>query len=220
MRVKVINIISKALQERSDFMSPIPISKRIFDFLFAGIFLIPLFPICLIIALLIHLDSPGPILFRQERLGKDGQVFKILKFRTMIQDAEKVGTGIVSLDKDDRITSVGKILRSTSLDEIPQLWNVVRGDMSLVGPRPPAVYHPYDGYDNYPDWAKPRFQLLPGITGLSQLTVRNTAHWDERMRIDVHYVTKQSLALDISIIFKTVIQIFNPKLFIIESKGD
>src|SRR5690554_3546153 len=149
--------------------------KRFFDFVGALCGLIILSPVFLIIAILIRLDSKGPVFFTQERLGKNGKVFNIIKFRTMIVNAENLGEGLrVSTEDDPRITKVGKVLRATSLDELPQLINVVKGDMSLVGPRPPATYHPYDGYVNYPDWAKKRFEMRPGITGLAQITVRNS----------------------------------------------
>lgn len=186
--------------------------KRLFDIFLSVSLLIILSPILLIIICCIKIDTVGPILFKQARLGKAGKVFNILKFRTMIPNAEQVGTGIVvSEAKDQRITSVGRRLRATSLDELPQLLNVLKGEMSLVGPRPPVVYHPYDGYLNYPTWAKERFEMRPGITGLAQLSVRNSVPWDERMKFDANYIHQFSFLLDIRILLMTAIQLFRPK---------
>ena len=186
--------------------------KRLFDLLVSSSLLIILLPIFLLIICCIKLDSKGPLLFRQARLGKGGRVFKIIKFRTMIPNAEHIGAGIVVTEKeDDRITRVGRFLRSTSLDELPQLFNILMGDMSLVGPRPPVVYHPYEGYDNYPLWAKKRFDMLPGITGLSQLTFRNSVPWDERMKLDVQYINNFTFITDIYILVRTFTQLFRPK---------
>lgn len=123
--------------------------KRVVDLLGSIIGGIIISPILLIIALLIKLTSKGPVFFKQQRLGKDGKIFNILKFRTMVVDAEKIGDGLfVRTEQDQRITKIGKFLRGTSLDELPQLWNVIVGDMSLVGPRPPVPFHPYR-YDEY-----------------------------------------------------------------------
>ena len=179
--------------------------KRLFDIVGGSCGLVILFPLFLIIAISIRLDSRGPVFFYQKRLGRRGIPFSIIKFRTMIVNAENLGEGLrVSTKDDPRITRVGKVLRATSLDELPQLINVVKGDMSLVGPRPPATYHPYDGYINYPDWAKKRFEMRPGITGLAQVTVRNSASWDERIRIDLDYVEHFGLRIDVKILVRTV----------------
>ena len=179
--------------------------KRLFDIVGGSCGLVILFPLFLIIAISIRLDSRGPVFFYQKRLGRRGIPFSIIKFRTMIVNAENLGEGLrVSTKDDPRITRVGKVLRATSLDELPQLINVVKGDMSLVGPRPPATYHPYDGYINYPEWAKKRFEMRPGITGLAQVTVRNSASWDERIRIDLDYVEHFGLRIDVKILVRTV----------------
>lgn len=177
--------------------------KRLIDFIGSLIGVIIISPILIIIALLIKLTSKGPIFFKQVRLGKNGKTFKIFKFRTMIVNAEKIGDGLfVKTGKDNRITKLGKLLRKTSLDELPQLFNVILGDMSLVGPRPPVPYHPYV-YEKYSDFQRRRFEMKPGITGLTQVTVRNSVPWDERIPIDVEYVEKFNIVLDIIILFKT-----------------
>lgn len=179
--------------------------KRLLDILFSAAGLLIVSPFLLIIAILVKTTSEGPVFFLQERLGKNGRVFKIIKFRTMVVNAEKIGSGIkVSGKNDSRITKVGKFLRATSMDELPQLINVVIGDMSLVGPRPPVTYHPYNGYENYPEWAKPRFTMRPGMTGLVQISTRSKASWDERMKIDLEYIEKFSVLFDIKILFGTV----------------
>lgn len=182
--------------------------KRCIDFLGSLIGIIILSPVFAIISVLIKLTSKGPVFFLQERLGKDGKVFKIIKFRTMIVNAEHMGDGLrVKEGTDPRITKIGRFLRKTSLDELPQLFNTLAGSMSLVGPRPPATYHPYNGYENYPIWAKKRFQMRPGVTGLAQATVRNSASWDERIRIDNEYIDKFNVLFDIKILFMTVARV-------------
>lgn len=182
--------------------------KRCIDFVGSLIGIIILSPVFLVIAILIKTSSEGPVFFKQERLGKDGKVFKIIKFRTMIVNAEHIGDGLrVKEGNDPRITKNGKVLRKTSLDELPQLLNVLNGSMSLVGPRPPATYHPYAGYKAYPDWAKKRFQMRPGITGLAQATVRNSASWDERIQLDNQYVDRFNIWLDLKILCMTVMRV-------------
>lgn len=180
------------------------VCKCIFDFVAGVLGLIVLSPVLLVVSCAIVINDPGPVFFKQKRIGKDGKTFEILKFRTMVQNAEKIGDGLVVQTEDDpRITKVGRLLRKTSLDELPQLLNIVKGEMSLIGPRPPVTYHPYNGYENYPEKAKLRFNMRPGITGLAQVEKRNSATWDERIEIDVKYVENFSLLLDIKIFFKT-----------------
>ena len=182
--------------------------KRCMDLVGSIIGLIILSPLFIIIAVSIKISSEGPIFFRQDRVGKNGTVIKIIKFRTMIVNAEHLGDGLrVKEGTDPRITKVGRFLRKTSLDELPQLFNTLNGSMSLVGPRPPATYHPYDGYEAYPDWAKKRFKMRPGITGLAQATVRNSASWNERIRIDNQYIDSFNIWLDIKILFMTVMRV-------------
>jgi len=177
--------------------------KRLIDVLGSLVGLIIISPVLIIIAILIKLTSKGPILFRQERLGKDGKVFKIIKFRTMVVNAERIGDGLkVKSENDNRITKIGKHLRATSLDELPQLINVLKGEMSLVGPRPPVPHHPYK-YEDYDHYQIRRFEMKPGMTGLTQVTVRNSVPWEERIAIDVDYVEKFNVCLDIKILYKT-----------------
>ena len=182
--------------------------KRCIDFFGSMVGIIILSPIFIFIAIIIKISSKGPVFFLQERLGKNGKIFKIVKFRTMVVNAEHLGDGLkVKEGSDPRITKVGKFLRKTSLDELPQLFNTLCGSMSLVGPRPPATYHPYKGYENYPNWAKKRFEMRPGITGLAQATVRNSASWDERIRIDNQYIDEFNVLLDIKILFITMMRV-------------
>ena len=180
------------------------IIKDIFDFIASLLGLIIISPLFLIICVAIKVNDPGPVFFKQKRIGKDGKTFEIIKFRTMVVNAERIGDGLVVQSEDDpRITRVGKILRKTSLDELPQLINILQGQMSIVGPRPPVTYHPYNGYENYPKKAKIRFKMKPGITGLAQVEKRNSATWDERIEIDIRYVRTFTLLLDLRILLKT-----------------
>nr|WP_282580104.1 sugar transferase [Natroniella sulfidigena] len=183
------------------------IIKRVVDFIGSLFGLIILFPLFILIGVAIKLDSKGPIFFKQDRLGKDGQVFKIYKFRTMVQNAEDKGSGLFTSKGDPRITKVGKFLRKTSLDELPQLINVIKGEMSLVGPRPPVPYHPYE-YNEYSEEQKLRFCVLPGITGYAQIKGRNHLSWDSRIEKDIWYVRNYSIFLDIRIILFTFKKVF------------
>lgn len=195
--------------------------KRIIDLSGSLVGLVVISPILLIIAIAIKMTSEGPMFFKQKRLGENGEVFEIIKFRTMIVNAEKIGDGLTVKDEsDNRITKVGKILRATSLDELPQLFNVVAGQMSLVGPRPPVTYYPYDGFENYPEWAKKRFSMRPGVTGLTQVTVRNSVSWDERIVVDNRYIDSFNVWLDIKILFKTLTKIFKTENIYMDTKGN
>ena len=192
--------------------------KRVLDLILSLLALIILMPVMIIIAILIKIDSKGPVFFLQERLGKDGKVFKIIKFRTMVVNAENIGDGLkVKSENDNRITKVGKILRKTSLDELPQFVNVLKGDMSIIGPRPPVTYHPHK-YEEYTEEQKNRFNLRPGITGLAQVKVRNSVSWDERIKIDLLYVEKVTFFSDIKIVILTFISVFNKKGIYIEKE--
>lgn len=181
------------------------IIKNILDFCIALLALIVLLPLFIIIGIAIKLDSKGPVFFKQKRLGKNGEAFKIIKFRTMVENAEYIGHGLsIKSESDSRITKVGRFLRKSSLDELPQLINIIKFEMSFVGPRPPVTYHPYDGIENYPEWAKDRFIFRPGITGLAQVVYRNSASWQERIRKDIEYIYNFSLMKDIRILIQTV----------------
>lgn len=182
------------------------------DFFGSLVGIVIISPILIIIAIAIKLTSEGPVFFKQDRLGRDGKAFKIIKFRTMVVNAEHIGDGlIVTSESDNRITKVGKFLRKTSLDELPQLFNVLVGQMSLVGPRPPVTYHPYDGYENYPEWAKKRFIMRPGVTGLTQVTVRNSVEWNDRIVVDNKYIDSFNIWLDIKILFNTFFKVSKPE---------
>ncbi|MDI3472461.1 MAG: hypothetical protein PWQ48_742 [Thermotogaceae bacterium] len=176
--------------------------KRLFDIFFALIGIVILSPFMLLIAIIIKVDSKGSVIYKQERLGKNGKVFKIYKFRTMIENAEKIGSGLFTHENDPRITRVGKFLRKTSIDELPQLFNILKGDMSFVGPRPPVPYYPKK-WEEYTEEEKKRFSVRPGITGWAQVNGRNEIDWPERIKLDVWYVENWSLALDFKIILKS-----------------
>lgn len=176
------------------------IIKRIIDFLFSLFLIILLFPSMIIIAILIKLDSKGPIIFKQPRIGKNGVIFKVWKFRTMVDNAEKIGTGLTTAENDPRITRIGKILRKTSIDELPQLINVLKGDMSFIGPRPAPVIH----LERYNQVEKNRLKVLPGITGWAQVNGRNKLTWPERIEKDIWYVNNVSIWIDLKILVKTV----------------
>ncbi len=180
--------------------------KRFLDIIFSIILLIVLSPILLIVSIAIKIDSKGPVIFKQERIGKDGKVFKIYKFRSMVVGAEKIGTGVYSEKKDSRVTRVGKIIRATSIDELPQLVNILKGEMSFIGPRPVLTYHPWK-YEEYSEEQKKRFLLRPGITGLAQINGRKQVDWEKRIKYDVEYVEKVNLWLDIKITFITIYKV-------------
>ena len=183
------------------------ILKRAFDILSSTIGIIVFSPILIGIAVAIKIDSKGPIFFKQERLGRHGKIFNIYKFRTMVVDAEKYGLGIKTYSEDPRITKVGSFLRKTSLDELPQLFNVFIGNMSVVGPRPPVPYHPYE-YKGYNKDQVKRFLVKPGITGQAQVSGRNLLTWDERIVYDVQYVENYNVFTDCIIIIKTIVKVF------------
>lgn len=173
--------------------------KRIADLVIALPFAVLLTPVMVAIGIWIRRDSPGPALFRQERVGLHGRPFMLLKFRTMVVGAEHMGAGLAIQENDDRITRAGAILRRLSLDELPQLWNIVLGHMSLVGPRP-TVSSQVARYD-----ARQRGRLLarPGLTGLAQVSGRASLPWSQRIEIDLRYVETWSLWRDLVIVLKT-----------------
>jgi exopolysaccharide biosynthesis polyprenyl glycosylphosphotransferase len=206
---------------RSPLSSGARIVKRSSDLIIAIVALTLLSPLWLLIALLIKLDSRGSILYKQERVGMDGRIFLFFKFRTMHDDMDdsrhreyqrayisgrpdsNLGDDerpVFKLPSDERITRVGRILRKTSLDELPQLFNVLRGDMSIVGPRPPIPYE----VENYQLWHRKRLDMKPGITGLWQVSGRNRLPFDEMVRMDLYYIENWSLLLDLKIILQTL----------------
>ena len=173
--------------------------KRAFDITLSLVVLILLGPGLLLVALAIKLTSRGPVFYLQERIGKDGVPFQFIKFRTMVVGAEKIGAGILCVKDDPRVTSIGRFLRRFSLDELPQLFNVLRGEMSVIGPRPGLAYQA----SKYTPEQRRRLTVLPGITGWAQVNGRNALSWDERIRLDVQYVERLSLWKDIRILFRT-----------------
>ena len=193
--------------------------RRMIDVSIAGSALLLLVPVIVVAAIAVRATSPGPVLFRQRRLGRDMRPFTVLKFRTMRADADSavhreyvrqlIGTqpqderreGLYKLAVDDRITSVGRFLRSWSLDEVPQLWNVLRGEMSLVGPRPVIEYE----VEQYPDWYLRRFAVKPGLTGLWQVSGRNQLTYEDMVRYDIEYAERRSLWLDLRILARTAL---------------
>jgi sugar transferase EpsL len=178
--------------------------KRFIDVFCSAIILLFLWPVFLIIAIAIKLDSEGPVIFKQTRLGLDGKEFSIYKFRTMVVDAEK--GGVYSDDNDPRITRVGNILRKTSLDELSQIINILEGDMSFVGPRPPLTYHPWP-IDEYTPEQLRMFEVRPGITGWAQINGRKAVEWNHRIELNVWYVDNVSFLTDIKILFTTVLKV-------------
>ena len=180
--------------------------KRFMDIVLSIIGLIIISPILLIVSLAIKIDSKGPVIFKQERIGKDGKVFKIYKFRSMVVGAEKMGTGVYSKKGDSRVTRVGKFIRMTSIDELPQLVNILKGEMSFIGPRPVLTYHPWK-YEEYTPEQLKRFEVRPGVTGLAQIHGRKQVEWKKRIKYDVEYVEKLGLWLDIKIFFITIYKV-------------
>lgn len=195
------------------------LAKRAFDILFTLMIALVGLPFYMLIAALIKLTSEGPVLFVQERVGQDGRVFKFYKFRTMLVDNDNTqhrsfaedfikgrlmneeGSGrVFKLQNDPRVTSIGRFLRKTSLDELPQFINVLRGEMTLVGPRPPLSYE----LAHYKEWHRGRLAVKPGLTGLWQVSGRSTVPFDEMVMLDLYYIENWSLALDMKIIARTV----------------
>ncbi|MGD1816176.1 MAG: sugar transferase [Pleomorphochaeta sp.] len=195
--------------------------KRLLDFILSLIAVVVLSPLLIVIAIIIKCDSKGPIIFKQNRITKAGKVFTIFKFRTMVENAEKMGTGLFSYEGDSRITKFGHFLRKTSLDELPQLLNIIIGNMSIVGPRPPVSYELGDYMDLNEEYKK-RFTVLPGVTGLAQITGRNELPWDEKVKYDNEYIDlfkKYGIFLDLKIILLTIIRVFK-KTDIVEARNE
>ncbi len=182
--------------------------KRFLDIVLSLIALLVASVFMLLAAIAVKLDSPGPVIFKQQRLGKNGRVFWMYKFRSMCVGAEKTGSGVYSGKGDARVTKVGKILRATSIDELPQLLNILKGDMSIVGPRPPLTYHPWP-LEEYTEEQKRMFELRPGVTGWAQTHGRKDVEWNKRIELNVWYVDNVSLWLDIKILFLTVFKVLS-----------
>lgn len=180
--------------------------KRVIDIVLSVIGIIICLIPMIITAIAIKIDSPGPVLFRQKRIGYKGKVFEIYKFRSMCQGAEHTGTGVYSGADDMRVTRVGKIIRATSIDELPQLFNIIKGDMSFIGPRPPLTYHPWP-IEEYTEEQLHMFDARPGITGWAQVNGRKGVEWHKRIELNCWYVDNMSLWLDIKILFTTFFKV-------------
>lgn len=190
------------------------IAKRIFDILICVGSLPIVLPVALFLALLVWLDDPGPVLYRQRRTGKGGNRFTMYKFRTMVKDADALKETYAHLNEltwpdfkisdDPRITRVGRFLRKSSLDELPQIYNVLKGEMSLVGPRPTSF-----DVSTYSLWHTERLEVIPGITGLWQISGRSDVDFNERLRLDIEYIENQSFLLDLKILILTVLVVFD-----------
>ncbi len=181
-------------------------AKRLFDVIIAFCGLIVAGIPMRLVAIWIKTDSEGPVLYRQKRLGKDGKIFEMLKFRSMYVNSEFTGSGVYSNDSDPRLTKVGRFIRKTSIDELPQLINILKGDMSLIGPRPPLTYHPWP-LEQYTDEQKRMFEVRPGITGWAQINGRKDVEWHKRIQLNVWYVDHVSFLLDVKIFFTTIVKV-------------
>lgn len=180
--------------------------KRLIDIVISLLVLVVLSPVFLITAIAIKLNSKGPVIFKQRRLGLGGKEFDIYKFRSMVQNAEHTGSGVYSGKGDARVTAVGRIIRATSIDELPQTLNMLKGDMSLIGPRPPLTYHPWP-ISEYTAEQKRMFDVRPGITGWAQVHGRKDVEWHKRIELNVWYVDHVSLLLDLKIFFMTIFKV-------------
>lgn len=180
--------------------------KRASDIFCSLLLLSIAWPILIVAAILIKLDSKGPIIFKQERIGLNGRVFQMLKFRSMQVNSEHTGSGVYSGKGDTRVTRVGRLLRATSIDELPQLFNILRGDMSFIGPRPPLTYHPWP-IENYTEEQFRMFHVRPGITGWAQVHGRRLVEWNKRIEMNVWYVDHVSVLLDLKIVFMTFFKV-------------
>lgn len=185
--------------------------KRVFDIFFSLIAIVFLIPLLIAVAIFIKFDSEGEVLFTQNRVGIDGKIFKMYKFRSMFNDAElrldklkhlnEIDGLMFKMKEDPRVTNIGRIIRAYSIDELPQLLNVIKGDMSLIGPRPPLIRE----FKEYTDYDKQRLYITPGITGLWQVSGRNSLTFSEMVEIDIEYIKTLSMKKDIIIFLKTII---------------
>ena len=179
--------------------------NRALDSALAGLVLAAASPVLALAAVAVKLQDGGPVLYRQTRVGKDGEDFELLKLRTMVVGAETQGAGYAVSEGDSRITRVGRLLRRASVDELPQLWNVVRGEMSLIGPRPTLRYQ----VERYDERQRKRLDVLPGITGWAQIHGRASLPWAERIELDVWYVEHRSPLVDLKILLRTPLALFS-----------
>lgn len=195
--------------------------KRLFDIVSTVLLALALTPLWIIVAIWIKTDSKGPVFFRQGRRTKNGRVFNMLKFRSMVVNAEQMGAGLFNYENDPRVTKVGRFLRNTSIDELPQLFNILKGDMSIVGPRPCVTYELGD-FETLNKRYKKRFEVKAGLTGLAQVKGRNDISWDDKVGYDNQYVDefkRIGVLVDIKILFESVIKVFK-KEDIYENKAD
>lgn len=183
-----------------------PYVKRFLDVVLSAMGMSVLVLPMAIVAILVKIDSPGPVFFCQERIGLGGRVFKMYKFRSMCVNAEHTGSGVYSGKGDARVTRIGRILRATSIDELPQLLNILLGDMSFVGPRPPLTYHPWP-FEDYTPQQRRMFEVRPGITGWAQVNGRRCVMWPKRIEMNVWYVDHMSILLDLKILILTVAKV-------------
>ncbi|MDR1056217.1 MAG: sugar transferase [Prevotellaceae bacterium] len=181
--------------------------KRFFDILLSLIGLIILVPVFFITAIVIGIESKGGVFFVQKRLGRKGLPFNMYKFRSMVKNAERQGTGVYSYKGDMRLTKVGRLIRAASIDELPQLINIVKGDMSIIGPRPALTYHPWP-FEEYTEEQKRMFDVRPGITGWAQVNGRKQVRWPERIQLNIEYVDNMSFMFDMKILFMTFSNVF------------
>ena len=184
------------------------IVKRLFDITLSLLILTGLLPLFMIVAILIKLESRGPVIFKQERYGRGAKLFKIYKFRSMVQDAEHIGSGVYSGKDDFRVTKIGRVIRATSIDELPQAINILKGDMSFIGPRPPLTYHPWP-LEEYTKEQLKMFEVRPGITGWAQVHGRKGLEWHERIKLNNWYVDHVSFTLDCKIFFMTITKVLS-----------
>lgn len=186
------------------------IFKRLIDVVLSFIGIIVVSPIYLLTAILIKLDSKGPVLFKQKRLGVNGVPFNIYKFRSMYINSEKKGSGVYSGKDDPRVTKAGKFIRLTSIDELPQFVNILKGDMAIIGPRPALTYHPWP-YEEYTEEQKKMFSVRPGVTGWAQIHGRKDVEWNKRIEMNVWYAEHLSFWLDVKIFFATIFKVITFK---------
>ena len=182
--------------------------KRLLDILISLSVMLVLSPVYLLTGLAIYLESGKPVIFRQRRLGYKAKEFDMLKFRSMVVNAEHTGSGVYSGKGDTRVTRVGKIIRATSIDELPQCLNILKGDMSLIGPRPPLTYHPWT-LDKYTKEQLHMFDVRPGITGWAQIHGRKDVEWNKRIRLNNWYVDHLSFPLDVKIFIRTILKVLS-----------